>query len=94
MADIPENNFETQELIAMANDIGDKTLVYFSTIQVNATENYSRPYVQHKIKMERLISNSFSNYIIIRTSNLVGNNPGTQILYLIFCTILCRHNQR
>ena len=74
MADIPENNFEVLELTEMAKDIGDKLLIYFSTIQVNATENYSRPYVQHKIKMERLISNSFSNYIIIRTSNLVGNN--------------------
>ena len=75
MADIPENNFEVLELTEMAKDIGDKLLIYFSTIQVNATENYSRPYVQHKIKMERLVSNSFSNYVIIRTSNLVGNNP-------------------
>ena len=72
---IQEDNFEMNEIIAIARENYDKTFVYFSTIQVNAAENMERPYVIHKIKMEELIKRLFPDYVIIRTSNIVGNNP-------------------
>ena len=73
--EISENNFEACEIKEIAKDIGNKIFVYVSTIQVNAKENYKRPYVKHKFKMECLTKELFLNYIIVRTSNLVGNNP-------------------
>ncbi|MGN6343312.1 MAG: hypothetical protein ACTHML_20200 [Ginsengibacter sp.] len=72
---IPENNFEESEIKEIAKNIGDKIFVYVSTIQVNAEENHNRPYVKHKFKMECLTKELFPNYIIVRTCNLVGNNP-------------------
>ena len=72
---IPENNFEASEIKEIAKNIGNKIFVYVSTIQVNAEENYKRPYVKHKFKMECLTKELFPNFIIVRTSNLVGNNP-------------------
>jgi nucleoside-diphosphate-sugar epimerase len=71
---IQEDNFETNEIMAIAGKDYDKIFVYFSTIQVNAAENMERPYVIHKIKMEELVKRLFRDYVIIRTSNIIGNN--------------------
>lgn len=75
MHEIPKNNFEAVEIKEISKYIGNKIFVYFSTSQVNAKQNYSRPYVQHKYKMECLTKELFLNYVIVRTSNLVGHNP-------------------
>jgi nucleoside-diphosphate-sugar epimerase len=72
--EIPENNFEYREILRLAENIGDRVFVYISTIQVNMKINYERPYVRHKYQIESLIKKLFSNYLIVRTSNLVGNN--------------------
>jgi len=72
---IEKNNFEIKELEGIANDHPDKLLIYFSTCQVNSERNHSRPYVKHKLFIEEFISKNFSQYLIVRTSNLVGFNP-------------------
>lgn len=70
-----KNNFEIKELEAIANEHPDKLFIYFSTCQLNSERNHKRPYVKHKLLIEDFISNNFNNYLIIRTSNLVGFNP-------------------
>src|ERR1051325_4378492 len=72
---ITEDNFEASEITEIAQNIGNKIFVYFSTALVNVQENYARPYVLHKYKMECLTKELFSTYTIVRTSNLVGHNP-------------------
>jgi dTDP-4-dehydrorhamnose reductase len=72
---IQENNFEMNEIMAIAKKNYGKTFVYFSTIQLNSKENYKRPYVIHKIKMEEVVKRLFPDYVIIRTSNIIGKNP-------------------
>lgn len=71
---IPRNNFEINEIKEIADTNGERTFIYFSTAQVNSKSNLDRPYVQHKLFIEDLIAQRFSKYLIIRTSNLVGNN--------------------
>jgi dTDP-4-dehydrorhamnose reductase len=71
---IPRNNFEINEIRELADKKGGRIFVYFSTCQVNSKLNKERPYVQHKMFIEDLIKKRFSKYLIIRTSNLVGNN--------------------
>lgn len=75
MGHIEKNNFEIKELEGIANDYPDKCLIYLSTCQVNSERNHSRPYVKHKLFIEEFISKNFSQYLIVRTSNLVGFNP-------------------
>lgn len=70
-----KNSFEIKELEALANDHADKLIIYFSTCQLNSERNHSRPYVKHKLFIENFISKNFNDYIIVRTSNLVGFNP-------------------
>jgi thioester reductase-like protein len=72
---IADGNFEAKEITGIAKQKTAKTFIYFSTIQVNAPENFERPYVIHKIKMEELVKHLFPDYLIIRTSNIIGNNP-------------------
>ena len=71
---IEEDNFEKRELKALAESYDDKTLVYFSTCMVNSIGSFSNQYIDHKYKTEVFIQNTFSRYLIIRTSNLVGKN--------------------
>lgn len=75
LSSIPRNNFEISEIEKLAKEYDDKVFIYFSTSQVNSKSNHHRAYVKHKICVEQLIINNFSKYLIIRTSNLVGNNP-------------------
>lgn len=72
---IADGNFEAKEITGIAKQKTAKTFIYFSTIQVNAPENFERPYVIHKIKMEELVKHLFPDYLIIRTSNIIGKNP-------------------
>jgi len=75
MHEIPRNNFELNEIKEIANKKQQAVFVYFSTCQVNSVYNHERPYVQHKILIEEYIKEHFEKYLIVRTSNLVGNNP-------------------
>ena len=75
LCQIPRNNFEINEIENIAGKNEDKIFIYFSTSQVNSEKNHHRAYVKHKLFVEQLITNRFSKYLIVRTSNLVGNNP-------------------
>jgi dTDP-4-dehydrorhamnose reductase len=75
VSEIPDDNFESREIEKIAAAISDKVFIYFSTCQVNSLINHTRPYVKHKYAIECLVANKFSKHLIIRTSNLVGNNP-------------------
>ncbi len=62
-----------------------KLLVYFSTCSIDDASIQSSAYVQHKIKMEDLIVNNHTPYIIFRLTNPVGktNNTHTVVNYFI-----------
>jgi len=57
--------------------------IYFSTCSVFDPEAYNKPYVQHKLAMEKLVS-EHSSYLIIRLPQAVGRtpNPHTLLNYL------------
>lgn len=59
--------------------------VYFSTCSITDKTVNKRPYVLHKLNMEKLIRNSSNNYLIIRLPNIVGKggNENTIFNYLV-----------
>lgn len=61
----------------------DKRLVYFSTCSIYDSSLEKSAYVQHKLNMEKLVSQTHSSYIIFRVSNLAGFsiNPNTVLNY-------------
>lgn len=78
LEDIPRNNFEIEEVKKISTENRERIFIYFSTSQVNSDLNHNRAYVKHKLYIEELIKKQFPNYLIIRTSNLVGFNPWNQ----------------
>ena len=78
LEDIPRNNFEIEEVKRISIEHRERIFIYFSTSQVNSELNHDRAYVKHKLYIEELIKRKFENYLIIRTSNLVGFNPWNQ----------------
>lgn len=64
--------------------IGNKLLVYFSTCSVYDPDAIARPYVQHKLNIERIVSENAADYLVFRLPQVVGNtsNPATLTNYL------------
>ena len=61
----------------------EKKLVYFSTCSMYDPNSIYTKYVQHKLKMEKIIENSVKKYIIFRASQIVGHaTNATLINYL------------
>lgn len=69
-----DSNKEVVELKKILKRYPSKILVYFSTCMVNSINEFSNNYINHKYNIELFIQQNFINYLIIRTSNLVGNN--------------------
>lgn len=76
IARISENyNHEVLELHEILKEDPDKVLVYFSTCLVSCIDEFANSYINHKHNIELFVKQNFRKYLIIRTSNLVGNNP-------------------
>ena len=62
-----------------------KQFVYFSSCSIFDTTMKDSIYVNHKIRMEKLIEDLFQNYLIVRLPIVVGksNNPNTHINSLV-----------
>jgi nucleoside-diphosphate-sugar epimerase len=76
-----EKNLITETLKANK----EKLFVYFSTCSIDDASMQSSAYVQHKIKMEHLIMNKHTPFIIFRLTNPIGktNNTHTVVNYFI-----------
>lgn len=77
---------------ALAKSTVDQVFLYFSTCSVGDDTSRNSDYVQHKIEMERLIS-QHANYIIARLPQVAGktSNPHT-LLNNLYAKIL--HGQK
>ncbi|PZF73210.1 NAD-dependent epimerase/dehydratase family protein [Taibaiella soli] len=76
---------ERELLAATIQQNPQKRLLYFSTCSVYDPAEEHSLYVKHKKEMEALIMASQIPYLILRTSNVVGNggNPNTIFNYFI-----------
>ena len=63
----------------------NKVFIYFSTCSIYDSSKAESQYVLHKLKMEQIITQLCSQYLILRLSNAVGNggNPNLLINYLV-----------
>jgi nucleoside-diphosphate-sugar epimerase len=55
-------------------------LVYFGTCSVDDPERRDTPYVQHKLKMETMLSVSERPWLVLRVPLAIGRNPRSRTL--------------
>ena len=62
----------------------NKIFIYFSTCSIYDSSKNGSLYVNHKLKMERLVEDLAPKYVILRVSNAVGKggNPNLLMNYL------------
>lgn len=75
---------EEERLKAALSEHGTRELfIYFGTCSANGPPLRASPYVQHKIKMEKVVA-AHSNYLILRLPQVVGQtqNPHTLLNYI------------
>ncbi|MDY3337607.1 NAD-dependent epimerase/dehydratase family protein [Riemerella anatipestifer] len=63
----------------------NKIFLYFSTCSVYDSSKAESAYVLHKLKMEQIVADTCSSYLILRLSNAVGSggNPNLLMNYLV-----------
>jgi len=80
-----ESDYEFERELSKLNDYilnnNNKLLIYFSTCSVNDDFLKDTKYVNHKIKIENLISENVSNFIIFRLPIVIGNTENKFTLY-------------
>ncbi|NQY08825.1 MAG: hypothetical protein HRT71_04825 [Flavobacteriales bacterium] len=83
-SDTDSNNYEREEKLLLDQQHTEATLVYFSTCSIFDEDVNKTHYVVHKQKMEKLIEQKFSNYLILRLPSLIGktDNPNTIFNFL------------
>ena len=67
-----------------------RIFIYFSTCSIYDSSKNASLYVNHKLKMERLVEDLAHKYLILRVSNAVGKggNPNLLMNYLVNAVIL------
>jgi len=78
------NMFKREHAMLTSHNSTDLKLIYFSTISVVDESLKESPYVQHKLSMEKYITENFKNFIIFRLPNVVGHTPN---MYTFFNSI-------
>lgn len=64
---------------ALVQNIHVETFIYFGTCSVDDPEAKNTAYVQHKLKMEQLVS-THPNYLILRLPQVAGKTPNPHTL--------------
>lgn len=59
----------------------DCLLIYFSTTSIYDEHEFTKPYVQHKIRMEEKIRKMTKNHVIFRLSNVVGQSQNKNTIF-------------
>ncbi|MFN4363284.1 NAD-dependent epimerase/dehydratase family protein [Chryseobacterium hispalense] len=82
--EVSEFEREISLLKSVVSQNPGKKLVYFSTCSIYDPTKKESPYVLHKLKIEKLITEICSDFIIFRVGNAVGRggNPNTLINFL------------
>lgn len=81
-----EYNREKELIIETIKQNKGLKFIYFSSVSVNVDKN---KYFEHKLKMENIIKEYTSNYIIFRIPQLVGRNgnPNNLVNYIKNCVL-------
>ncbi len=65
-----------QDLVTKTlSENNEKLFVYFSTYSIDDPSMQAKPYILHKKNMENYVEKNAQQYLIIRTSNLIGETP-------------------
>jgi UDP-2-acetamido-2,6-beta-L-arabino-hexul-4-ose reductase len=80
--EINESEFKREEdlLTSTISKYMNKKFIYFSTCSMYDMYFPNNAYTQHKLRMERVISNNSKNYTIFRLSQAIGKNNKSQLL--------------
>src|ERR1035437_5731064 len=65
----------------ISKNTDNKKLIYFSTYSIDDPQQKTSVYVKHKLEMENYILCNTSNYLIIRTSNIVGPSANKNTIF-------------
>lgn len=62
----------------------NKKFIYFSTVSIYDKSLSNSKYIKHKIEMENVFNKIFSNYIIFRLPNIIGNSNNNNTFFNFF----------
>lgn len=72
-------DFKREDSLIRQSIPHNKLFVYFSTVSIHDESVCQKPYIRHKLDMERVVQRLADKYLIIRLPNVIGmgGNPNT-----------------
>jgi nucleoside-diphosphate-sugar epimerase len=79
-------NFEREKslLLSVVQKNSEKKIVYFSSYLTLDQHSATQPYFKHKLNMEKLLVENASNYLVVKTTNIVGQGGNKNTLLRFF----------
>ena len=71
----------------------EKLFVYFSTCSIFDKTLEKSLYVKHKLEIEKLIKNNFTNYFILRLPNIIGKTKNQNTFFNYFHRAIVNKNE-
>lgn len=79
-----QSNFDREINLLNSHQNFNGLFIYFSTTSIEDVLLQDSKYIKHKRNIEQIIGNSFSNYLIVRLPNLVGDSKNKNTLVNFF----------
>ena len=71
----------------------NKLFVYFSTCSIFDKNLENSLYIKHKLQIEELIKNNFTNYFILRLPNVIGETKNQNTFFNYFYNAIVNQNE-
>jgi len=79
-----QSNFDREIRLVKKQEKFNGLFVYFSTSSIEDEQLSASKYIQHKLYVEQLIKAKFSNYLIVRLPNVIGDSKNINTLVNFF----------
>jgi len=86
-------DFDREEKLLLGHLGFEKRFIYFSTVSIEDPDSNSKPYIQHKIRMENLVKANSDNYLILRLPNMASVRGNANTLFPYFYQALMENRK-
>ena len=91
--EVKKSEYQREKHLVKTFFSSKKLFVYFSTCSIFDKTLEKSLYVKHKLEIEELIKNNFTNYFILRLPNVIGKTKNQNTFFNYFYSAIVNKNK-